>query len=183
MYTTGMESDTRAYFTAVTVMISIPTGTKIFNWLCSFYCNYTLFMNINIFALFFVFIFTIGGASGVILGNGGLDLLLHDTYYVVAHFHQVLAIAAVLAILLYILTFLENFHFLKIFNHANVSNMSFLFTALFTNINLLFMNLLFVGFSVMPRRIPEYSDESCLWNMLASLNSFCVFILLFIYLF
>lgn len=182
MYTVGLESDTRAYFTATTIMISIPTGTKIFNWVTSFYCNYVLFFNINIFVLFFVFIFTVGGASGVMLGNGGLDMMLHDTYYVVAHFHQVLAIASVLSILLFVLVFLDHFHFVKIFYNANISNLNFLFVSLFVHINLLFMNLLFLGFSVMPRRIPEYSDESCLWNSLASLNGFCIFLLVFIYL-
>ena len=178
MYVVGLESDTRAYFTATTIMISIPTGTKIFNWLCSFYCNLVLFMDMNMFIFFFVFIFTVGGASGVMLGNAGVDIMLHDTYYVVAHFHQVLAIASVLSILLFVIATKDTLHFLKLFNNINASNIGFLFTSLFVHVNLLFMNMLFVGFSVMPRRIPEYSDESTLWNLLASINSLSVFILL-----
>ena len=180
MYVTGMESDTRAYFTATTIMISIPTGTKIFNWLCSFYCNYVLFMDLNLFVFFFVFIFTVGGASGVMLGNAGVDIMLHDTYYVVAHFHQVLAIASIVSILLFVIASRESLHFLKLFQNINNSNLGFFFSSLFVHVNLLFMNLLFVGFSVMPRRIPEYSDESSTWNLLASINSLSVFLLLFV---
>lgn len=180
MYVVGLESDTRAYFTATTIMISIPTGTKIFNWLCSFYCNLVLFFDMNMFVFFFVFIFTVGGASGVMLGNAGVDIMLHDTYYVVAHFHQVLAIASVLSILLFLIAARESLHFLKLFHNINTATMGLFFVSLFVHVNLLFMNMLFVGFSVMPRRIPEYSDESTLWNLLASINSLSVFLMLFV---
>merc|ERR1712119_142018 len=99
MYTVGMESDTRAYFTAVTMMISLPTGTKIFNWLCT-YLNNELHIRTSaaLFTLIFLLMFTIGGSTGVILGNAVVDITLHDTYYVVAHFHFVLSLGAVIAI-------------------------------------------------------------------------------------
>merc|ERR1712006_52344 len=101
MYTVGLETDTRAYFTGVTILISLPTGTKIFNWLSTYLGNPPL-LNLKtssaFFALLFLLMFTIGGSTGVILGNAALDLGLHDTYYVVAHFHFVLSLGAVIAI-------------------------------------------------------------------------------------
>jgi heme/copper-type cytochrome/quinol oxidase subunit 1 len=92
MYTVGLETDTRAYFTGVTIMISLPTGTKIFNWLSTYLGNPALLhlrTSSSFFALLFLLMFTIGGSTGVILGNAAVDLGLHDTYYVVAHFHFV----------------------------------------------------------------------------------------------
>merc|ERR1712020_408451 len=101
MYTVGLETDTRAYFTGVTILISLPTGTKIFNWLCTYLGNPPLLhlkTSSALFALLFLLMFTIGGSSGIILGNAAVDLALHDTYYVVAHFHFVLSLGAVIAI-------------------------------------------------------------------------------------
>merc|ERR1711998_632497 len=99
MYTVGLETDTRAYFTGVTILISLPTGTKIFNWLSTYLGNPLLFRTSSaLFALLFLLMFTIGGSTGVILGNAAVDLALHDTYYVVAHFHFVLSLGAVIAI-------------------------------------------------------------------------------------
>merc|ERR1719219_2074154 len=112
MYTVGMESDTRAYFTAVTMMISLPTGTKIFNWLCTYLNNAPLLYirtSHALFALVFLLMFTIGGSTGVILGNAIVDIPLHDTYYVVAHFHFVLSLGAVIAIFSGIMYFANNF--------------------------------------------------------------------------
>merc|ERR1712093_460036 len=102
MYTVGLESDTRAYFTAVTMLISLPTGTKIFNWLCTYLGNPPLLQirtSSALFALIFLLMFTIGGSTGVILGNAAVDVALHDTYYVVAHFHFVLSLGAVIGLL------------------------------------------------------------------------------------
>merc|ERR1711862_804537 len=99
MYTEGLESDTRAYFTGVTIFISLPTGTKIFNWLSTYLGNLPLSKSTSeFFGLLFLLMFTIGGSTGVILGNAAVDLALHDTYYVVAHFHFVLSLGAVIAI-------------------------------------------------------------------------------------
>merc|ERR1711972_1108603 len=101
MYTVGLETDTRAYFSGVTILISLPTGTKIFNWLSTYLGNPSfleLKTSSSLFALLFLLMFTIGGSTGVILGNAGVDLALHDTYYVVAHFHFVLSLGAVIAI-------------------------------------------------------------------------------------
>jgi len=102
MFTVGMESDTRAYFTAVTMMISLPTGSKIFNWLCTYLGTNASLIQIRTSAVFFVpiflLMFTIGGSTGVILGNICVDIALHDTYYVVTHFHFVLSLGTVIAI-------------------------------------------------------------------------------------
>merc|ERR1712084_83436 len=101
MYTVGLETDTRAYFTGVTILISLPTGTKIFNWLSTYLGNPPLLQvktSSALFGLLFLLMFTIGGSTGVILGNAAVDLALHDTYYVVAHFHFVLSLGAVIAI-------------------------------------------------------------------------------------
>jgi len=101
MFTVGLESDTRAYFTGVTILISLPTGTKIFNWLSTYLGNPPLLQLRTasaLFALLFLLMFTGGGSTGVILGNAAVDLALHDTYYVVAHFHFVLSLGAVIAI-------------------------------------------------------------------------------------
>ena len=101
MYTVGLETDTRAYFTGVTILISLPTGTKIFNWLSTYLGNPPLLhlkTSSAFFGLLFLLMFTIGGSTGIILGNAAVDLGLHDTYYVVAHFHFVLSLGAVIAI-------------------------------------------------------------------------------------
>ena len=101
MYTVGLETDTRAYFSGVTILISLPTGTKIFNWLSTYLGNPPLLLlktNSPFFGLLFLLMFTIGGSTGIILGNAAVDLGLHDTYYVVAHFHFVLSLGAVIAI-------------------------------------------------------------------------------------
>merc|ERR1711950_139817 len=101
MYSVGLETDTRAYFSGVTILISLPTGTKIFNWLSTYLGNPPLLQlrtSSSLFGLLFLLMFTIGGSTGAILGNAAVDLALHDTYYVVAHFHFVLSLGAVIAI-------------------------------------------------------------------------------------
>jgi cytochrome c oxidase subunit 1 len=101
MFTVGMESDTRAYFTSGTMMISLPTGSKIFNWLSSYLCSSLSFGTVcSPFGLISIFhiMFTIGGSTGVILGNSAIDLSLHDTYYVVTHFHFILSLGTVIAL-------------------------------------------------------------------------------------
>merc|ERR1712134_230778 len=172
MYTVGLETDTRAYFTGVTILISLPTGTKIFNWLSTYLGNPLLFRSSSaLFALLFLLMFTIGGSTGVILGNAAVDLGLHDTYYVVAHFHFVLSLGAVIAIFSGI-TFVAE----KILGKnllASPSSTLSLYHLVLTLVGVLltFSPMHFLGFNVMPRRIPDFPDSFHSWNFLSSIGS------------
>jgi heme/copper-type cytochrome/quinol oxidase subunit 1 len=159
MCSVGMESDTRAYFTAVTMMISLPTGTKIFNWLCTYLNNAPLLhirTSAALFTLIFLLMFTIGGSTGVILGNAVVDIALHDTYYVVAHFHFVLSLGAVIAIFSGIMYFQEKISGkpTSSFTYGN----SYHFIMTFFGILLTFTPMHFLGFNVMPRRISDFPN-------------------------
>merc|ERR1712170_103806 len=172
MYTVGLETDTRAYFTGVTILISLPTGTKIFNWLSTYLGNLSLLhlKTSSLFALLFLLMFTIGGSTGVILGNAAVDLALHDTYYVVAHFHFVLSLGAVIAIFSGII-FNEEKIFSKNLLPSSTSTLSlYHLVSTFIGILLTFSPMHFLGFNVMPRRIPDFPDSFHSWNFLSSIG-------------
>merc|ERR1711923_84484 len=175
MYTVGLESDTRAYFTGVTILISLPTGTKIFNWLTTYLGNPSL-LHIRIssvfFSLLFLLMFTIGGSTGVILGNAAVDLALHDTYYVVAHFHFVLSLGAVITIFSGIIFNGEKIVGTKSLLLSPSSSLSlYHLNIIFVGILLTFSPMHFLGFNVMPRRIPDFPDSFHSWNFLSSIGS------------
>merc|ERR1712190_338856 len=174
MYTVGLETDTRAYFTGVTILISLPTGTKIFNWLSSYLGNPNLLQlrtSSALFALLFLLMFTSGGSTGVILGNAAVDLGLHDTYYVVAHFHFVLSLGAVIAIFSGIIFNGETILGKNLL--ASPSSTLSLYHLVLTLVGVLltFSPMHFLGFNVMPRRIPDFPDSFHSWNFLSSIGS------------
>merc|ERR1739846_201350 len=180
MYTVGLESDTRAYFTGVTILISLPTGTKIFNWLFTYLGNPPL-LHLRISSVFFshlfLLMFTIGGSTGVILGNAAVDLALHDTYYVVAHFHFVLSLGAIIAIFSGIIFSGEKIVGTKSLLLSPSSTLSlFHLHLIFIGILLTFSPMHFLGFNVMPRRIPSFPDSFNSWNSLSSIGSGITFL-------
>ena len=179
MYTVGLETDTRAYFTGITILISLPSGTKIFNWLSTYLGNpSSLFFKISsaFFGLLFLLMFTIGGSTGIILGNAGVDLSLHDTYYVVAHFHFVLSLGAVIGIFSGIIFNGEKI-FGKNFLLSSSCILSLLhFLSTFIGILLTFSPMHFLGFNLMPRRVPDYQDILYTWNFLSSIGSGITFL-------
>merc|ERR1712054_714650 len=175
MYTVGLETDTRAYFTGVTILISLQTGTKIFNWLSTYLGNPPLLQlrtSSALFALLFLLMFTVGGSTGVILGNAAVDLGLHDTYYVVAHFHFVLSLGAVIAIFSGIIFVGEKIVGSKVLLPSSSSTLSLYHLVLtFVGVLLTFSPMHFLGFNVMPRRIPDFPDSFHSWNFLSSIGS------------
>merc|ERR1712137_1509734 len=173
MYTVGLETDTRAYFTGVTILISLPTGTKIFNWLSTYLGNLSLLhlkTSSAFFGLLFLLMSTIGGSTGVILGNAAVDLGLHDTYYVVAHFHFVLSLGAIIAIFSSPIFYFNNLFGNKILLPSSTGQLSLYHLVLtFIGILLTFSPMHFLGFNVMPRRIPDFPDSFHSWNFLSSI--------------
>merc|ERR1712117_953753 len=175
MYSVGLETDTRAYFSGVTILISLPTGTKIFNWFSTYLGNPPLLQlrtSSALSALLFLLMFTIGGSTGVILGNAAVDLGLHDTYYVVAHFHFVLSLGAVIAIFSGIIFNGEKILCSKSLLPSPSCTLSLYHLVLtFVGILLTFSPMHFLGFNVMPRRIPDFPDSFHSWNFLSSIGS------------
>ncbi|WP_296021269.1 cytochrome c oxidase subunit I [uncultured Agrobacterium sp.] len=179
MYTVGLSLEAQRYFVFATMVIAVPTGIKIFSWIATMWGGSLTFTTPMIWAIGFIFLFTVGGVTGVQLANAGLDRSLHDTYYVVAHFHYVLSLGAVFAI------FAGWYYwFPKITGYMYSQKIGNLhFWVMFVGVNLIFFPQHFLGLAGMPRRYIDYPDAYAGWNLVSSYGSYISAVAVLIFLF
>ncbi|MHA6720178.1 cytochrome c oxidase subunit I [Sphingomonas sp. RS6] len=166
MFTTGLPVTVKMYFTAATMVIAVPTGVKIFSWIATMWGGSISFKTPMVWAIGFIFMFTVGGVTGVVLANGGIDDYMQDTYYVVAHFHYVLSLGAVFSL------FAGFYYWFPKMTGKMYSELlgQIHFWVFFAGVNILFFPMHFLGLQGMPRRIPDYTDQYATWNHVATVG-------------
>jgi cytochrome c oxidase subunit 1 len=166
MFAVGLDVNTKMYFTAATMVIAVPTGIKIFSWIATMWGGSLTFETPMLWAIGFIFMFTVGGVTGVVLANGGVDIYFHDTYYVVAHFHYVLSLGAVFAL------FAGWYYWFGKMWGRNYNELlgQLHFWIFFIGVNILFFPMHFLGLDGMQRRVGDYTDAFADWNRVASIG-------------
>ena len=168
MYTVGMSTAAQAYFVAATMVIAVPTGVKIFSWIATMWGGSIEFKTPMLFSFGLIFLFTVGGVTGVVLSNAGVDVALHDTYYVIAHFHYVLSLGAVFAIFAGFYYWFGKMTGREFPEWAGQVH----FWTTFIGVNIVFFPQHFLGLAGMPRRIPDYPDAFAGWNAISSYGAY-----------
>ena len=168
MYTVGLDVDTDAYFNAATLIIAVPTGIKIFSWIATMWGGSIEFRTPMLYAIGLIFMFTVGGVTGIVLSNASLDVAMHDTYYVVGHFHYTMSIGALFGV------FAGFYYWIgKMSGRQYPETLGKIqFWTMFIGVNVTLIPMHFLGLAGMPRRIPDYPDAFAGWNMVSSIGSY-----------